>query len=849
MTAVTKRFGHGGDETIMPEKIVYNECENVWDKTDAKVFFNLKGTPNADMKFQCYDDEKTKRINPRGLTEKVVGSKSFTTKVEDNKFWYIDVLPDIDIYKEATTKDGNISTKDWIVIKGPNAPNKIVRSIALNGAFIHSNKFIDDIKTKRALMEIDDIQYTDLKATQTIENINKTATKFDLVITINEDISKLDFSKGQVYKIDAAYYAANVIYTEDRTNFTDVQSDIGNSYMTKVGDTFTIQTGITQLRNGNAGVNITLGSSETLTRDATSTVWLFAYYGDASTSTTIEGTLTDMSPYFYSKLSTFNGATINIKWVNQVANSPVVMTNLNANFTTAAIIQDTWTITGGTWNTAKLDGTGTVNGVTFSNDGISIDGTGVFNLIDCTFPDSPTANWAFVLAGATDQHILNNINGFATKFGHYYQYPATDNKFEFQCFYTPTITDGTDPLPGADVYIYNETDGVDIYKTSGYGGTDALTDANGQINDGGNNYLTRPYFRMNVSGPNEIIVKASVKKSGFTERTDVYVESAKADATQTIAISGGLLLPEITNAAVNPASGYNYNSFVISCDISNSPTAEYIEVNSKTFGLTNTTGTTYSVTLTGEEIGTCTAETITINAANANGGAIPNTDLSITVGASTTLAATDLYEVKKELINFLRSKDVISTSNRGVTRTTQSGTASGATITLSHTKVHNIKTVIVNTVTLKYGRDYSFNEDTGVVSFENSPSGLTYSITYDYGTTDSIYPDFPQANLKLSAFPRVALDIIGGNSADIDIGATTIVSDYDITFVGYSTSVEELEDLIKNIKAELLSAKKDFYYLTYIKPERLGPILNSPGKGNKILSRAIDFRSLLNYTQ
>ena len=209
----------------------------------------------------------------------------------------------------------------------------------------------------------------------------------------------------------------------------------------------------------------------------------------------------------------------------------------------------------------------------------------------------------------------------------------------------------------------------------------------------------------------------------------------------------------------------------------------------------------------------------------------------------------DLYEIKKEIVNFLRNQDIISTTNRGVTTVAPTGTFTNAatyTLATSPTFVKNIRSVVVGGVTLDYKTDYTVNFDTGVITFTVAQTGA-YTVTYDYGSTDSIFPDFPQANLKLSAFPRVAVDIVGGAISDVDIGANATHHVYDLTIVCYSTDTEELEDMISAVITALLANKKTFYYMKFVTLTSLGPILNSSNKGDKVLQRNVDFRSVFNF--
>lgn len=207
------------------------------------------------------------------------------------------------------------------------------------------------------------------------------------------------------------------------------------------------------------------------------------------------------------------------------------------------------------------------------------------------------------------------------------------------------------------------------------------------------------------------------------------------------------------------------------------------------------------------------------------------------------------YKIKEELVVFLRNEDIISISDRGVNTQIDTGTFSATsnyTVAVNPTLIKNVRTITVAGSPLTRYTDYSVNYDTGVISFRNPQTGA-YVIQYDEGSTDRIFPDFPQADLKLSAFPRIAVDIIGGDIMDIDLGASTTRHDYNITIICYSAEVEEMETMVTDVIRAMLINKKTFYYIKYMKTDILGPILNSPDKQNKIVSRSIDFVGKFNY--
>ena len=132
-----------------------------------------------------------------------------------------------------------------------------------------------------------------------------------------------------------------------------------------------------------------------------------------------------------------------------------------------------------------------------------------------------------------------------------------------------------------------------------------------------------------------------------------------------------------------------------------------------------------------------------------------------------------LMDIKQELVVLLRSADLISISDRGVSTETDTGTFSTDLTHLlgtSPTLVKNVRSVVVSASPLSFGTDYLVNYTTGLITFTSAQSGA-YTIIYDQGSNDSIFPDFPQPHLKLSDFPRIAVDIIGSTSNEIVIGA------------------------------------------------------------------------------
>ena len=204
--------------------------------------------------------------------------------------------------------------------------------------------------------------------------------------------------------------------------------------------------------------------------------------------------------------------------------------------------------------------------------------------------------------------------------------------------------------------------------------------------------------------------------------------------------------------------------------------------------------------------------------------------------------AITLNEIKKELVNLFRNSNVISIGTRGVTTKEDTGTFDGAsshTVSTSPTQIKNIRSIVIATKTLSWGKDYTLAFSTGKITFISAQTGA-YTITYDYGTTDRIFPDYPQPNLKLNQFPRIAIDIISSVSNEFGIGAATTESTYTISIICYSKSQEDIEDMISSIKTTLMTNKKTLHYSAFITPTDIGPLLISEFGERKVFQRNQD---------
>lgn len=201
-----------------------------------------------------------------------------------------------------------------------------------------------------------------------------------------------------------------------------------------------------------------------------------------------------------------------------------------------------------------------------------------------------------------------------------------------------------------------------------------------------------------------------------------------------------------------------------------------------------------------------------------------------------------LLKLKTDLVIFLRNRDIISTSDRGVTTQQDTGTFaadSSHTLATSPTLVKNVRDVTVASVELKEGVDYTVDYDTGVITF-TSPQTGAYEINYDTGSTDRVFPDFPQPHLKLKDFPRIAVDIISATSKEIALGATTTQNEYAVTVVCYSEDQDDAEQMVYDVRQAILDYKKEIASIPFMTPTAMGPLLVSEFGEKKVVQRNQD---------
>ena len=205
----------------------------------------------------------------------------------------------------------------------------------------------------------------------------------------------------------------------------------------------------------------------------------------------------------------------------------------------------------------------------------------------------------------------------------------------------------------------------------------------------------------------------------------------------------------------------------------------------------------------------------------------------------------NINNIKQEQVVFLRNSDILTTTQRGVTTSTDTGTFdddSSHTLAVNPTTAKNVRSITVSAAALELKNDYTVNYSTGVITFIAAQTG-DYTIIYDQGS-DAIYPDFPRDDLGIDSYPRIAFDIMTVNTDAFGIGGSQFISDIIFTVVVYADNVDDIETYIQAIKDAIRANAKLFFYVNFVKPTVTGPLINSPDRKNEIMQRNTDFQGM-----
>lgn len=205
----------------------------------------------------------------------------------------------------------------------------------------------------------------------------------------------------------------------------------------------------------------------------------------------------------------------------------------------------------------------------------------------------------------------------------------------------------------------------------------------------------------------------------------------------------------------------------------------------------------------------------------------------------------DQTSVIDEILVSMRNADVLTTTQRGVTRLTVTETVTDiSTFNLQRTNVKNVLTIKLDTV---LQTDYVVNYETGIITFTANKTG-ELEIVYDYGS-DKIFSGYPRDDLTINSFPRIAVEYIDIQSNPGGFGNVN-VNKHDVSVVVYSTNKKEIRDTVFKVRTWCVTNQNKLKQLRLIKPVMTGPILIA-GEftkfKDKVHKQNFDFAGLLSY--
>lgn len=223
----------------------------------------------------------------------------------------------------------------------------------------------------------------------------------------------------------------------------------------------------------------------------------------------------------------------------------------------------------------------------------------------------------------------------------------------------------------------------------------------------------------------------------------------------------------------------------------------------------------------------------------------------------------DSKNAREEIAITLKNGNLLSTSVRGVTTTTDNFTATSSqtVFTLAHTPVRNIRSLTINSVSKTYLRHYTVNFTTGAVTLLTGATlNDPVAIQYDYGGTEKIFTDWPRDDITLSSFPRVSVMETSTATEPFALGGGVWLTDalftifiwlpvnHDTGFAGGLGGTADLETIKGLARSIMQTNEKLLVKVPYIYPTTSGPIIpaenfmNVGGKG-KVIQTSLDCKA------
>jgi len=222
-------------------------------------------------------------------------------------------------------------------------------------------------------------------------------------------------------------------------------------------------------------------------------------------------------------------------------------------------------------------------------------------------------------------------------------------------------------------------------------------------------------------------------------------------------------------------------------------------------------------------------------------------ETTLTLTAVNNFRRIDLNMINEELVTHVRN-NVSDPNSRGTDKTAIfTGDGSTVKFTLPETTAKNIKFVMVgSTMKTRYSDYYVDYKDKAnlskpVIYLLTPPAdGTLVEIKYNYGES-WVYTDFPRLSLKNSDYPRIKIGILSVRTEEFGLGADFNISDMLVEVIVWSKRTNQLEDIVKEIRDNLMRNKKDFHFFKLIIPSTIGPMLPATERGDSIVQRNCDY--------
>lgn len=218
-------------------------------------------------------------------------------------------------------------------------------------------------------------------------------------------------------------------------------------------------------------------------------------------------------------------------------------------------------------------------------------------------------------------------------------------------------------------------------------------------------------------------------------------------------------------------------------------------------------------------------------------------------------------------MNLIRNSDLITKAVRGVTTNTENFSLSSTVsfLELSQEWVKNIRTVVKNSVTLTYGKDYNLNlygKDAILAKRINFTTDLvngdSVDITFDYTTTsettkngtrlvgDRVYADMPMEFVTTSKYPRIGfqIDSIPGKPRDLQHKLVQKNVVFSFGVFAKSGNVDALYEALDNL---LNDNRKALHYLNVLVYDGTSPKEITPNTNRSVYQILFSYNAPLEF--